>query len=69
MTQWWRSKPLGALTASEIVAVLERLAQDAPDDAALEMALRRELTRAAHEEWMFDDDSGAGTGGTASLVA
>lgn len=75
MTQSWRTKPLGALKASEITAVLEKLAEESPDDTALETALRRELTRAEREEWMFEDDeedigkNAAGAAGKGRLVA
>jgi len=50
-------KPVGAMTAAEIRAALDRLDEVAPEDTALELALRHELYRVASEDWMFDEDS------------
>jgi hypothetical protein len=57
MTQHWGMKPVGAMTAAEIRAALDRLDEVAPEDTALELALRHELYRVASEDWMFDEDS------------
>ncbi|MEY9214343.1 hypothetical protein NI17_020275 [Thermobifida halotolerans] len=57
MTQNWGMKPVGSMTAAEICAALDRLDEVAPEDTALELALRHELYRVASEDWMFDDDS------------
>lgn len=45
------------MTATEICAALDRLDEVAPDDTALELALRHELYRVAAEDWMFDEGS------------
>ncbi|MBV2364305.1 hypothetical protein ACFPZ0_26695 [Streptomonospora nanhaiensis] len=48
--QPWPMKALGAMTAAEILAALERLACVRPEDAALERALHRQLVRAVERE-------------------
>ncbi|RCV48890.1 hypothetical protein [Marinitenerispora sediminis] len=56
MTDWWMLKRVGTMTARELTAALEHVAHLSPDDAALEMALRHELTLAATDEWIFGED-------------
>lgn len=50
MTLTWPMKPLGAMTAAELLAALEQLDAVAPDDEALEAAVRAELMRAMYTE-------------------
>ncbi|GLU49858.1 hypothetical protein [Nocardiopsis ansamitocini] len=54
MASTWLTKPLGSMTANELAEALAVLERTAPDDTALRTALRRELSRAAGEDWMFD---------------
>ncbi|MDA2811392.1 hypothetical protein O4J56_12185 [Nocardiopsis sp. RSe5-2] len=50
MTLTWPMKPLGAMTAAELLAALEQLDAVAPDDEALGAAVRAELMRAMDTE-------------------
>ncbi|QBI51911.1 hypothetical protein [Streptomonospora litoralis] len=50
MSQVWPMKALGAMTAAEVLAALKQLPYLCPEDAALEKALRAQLSRVVERE-------------------